>query len=135
MNKPERGTALSVFAVLFCILAVSNLLKPFQLGGEQTGFVFLGYRLDAIGSAILGPAFGLFLVAYAYGIWTMRRWAVPLAHFYAAWVILNLILFSFVTESPSTPGAVAFGIVYSIVAIGVSGGAAWILTRRKNELQ
>lgn len=134
MNKPERGTALTVFAILFCVLAVSNLLKPLQLGGDQTGFVFLGYRLDAFGSAILGPAFGVFLAAYAYGIWTMRRWAVPLAHFYATYVVLNLILFSFLTESPSTPGKVAFGIVYSIVAIGVSGGAAVILTRRKNEL-
>jgi hypothetical protein len=134
MNKPERGTALTVFAVLFAILSVSNLLKPFQLGGDQTGFVFLGYRLDAFGSAILGPLFGLFLIAYAYGIWTMRRWVLPLAHFYATWVVLNLILFSFVTESPSTPGKIAFGIVYSIVAIGVSAGAAVILTRRKNEL-
>lgn len=134
MNKPERGTALTVFAVLFAILSVSNLLKPFQLGGDQTGFVFLGYRLDAFGSAILGPLFGLFLITYAYGIWNLRRWAVPLSHFYATWVVLNLILFSFVTESPSTPGKVAFGIVYSIVAIGVSGGAALILTRRKNEL-
>lgn len=134
MNSSERGTTLSVFAVLFSIVAVSNLLKPFQILGPQTGFVFLGYRLDPIGSAVLGPAFGIFLLAYAYGIWSMRRWVLPLAHFYATWVVLNLILFNIVTEAPPTTLHLVGGIVYAVVAIGVSVGSAVILTRRKNEL-
>ncbi len=134
MNPPERGTTLSVFAVLFSILAISNLLKPFQILGPQTGFVFLGYRLDPIGSAVLGPAFGIFLLAYAYGVWTMRRWVLPLAHFYATWVVLNVVLFSFVTEAPPTTMRLVFGVVYAVVAIGVSVSSAVMLTRRKSEL-
>lgn len=134
MSAPERGKTLSVFAVLFSILAISNLLKPFQILGPQTGFVFLGYRLDPIGSAVLGPAFGIFLLLYAYGIWTMRRWVLPLAHFYATWVVLNLVLFNLVTEAPRTTLHLVGGIVYAIVAIGVSVGSAVVLTRRKNEL-
>ena len=134
MEKPERGTALTVCAVLFSLVAISNVLKPFQLAGAQTGFVFFGFRLDPIGSAVLGPAFGVFLFSYAYGIWGMHRWVLPLAHFYATYVVLNLILFSFFTPQPGTAASIAFGIVYSVVAIGVSVGAAVMLTRRKNEL-
>ena len=134
MEKPERGTALTVCAVLFSLVAISNVLKPFQILGAQTGFVFFGFRLDPIGSAVLGPAFGVFLFLYAYGIWNMRRWVLPLAHFYATYVVLNLILFTFFTEQPGTAASIAFGIVYSVVAIGVAVGSAVMLTRRKNEL-
>ena len=35
MAQTERGTTLTIFAVLFAILAVSNLLKPLQIGGED----------------------------------------------------------------------------------------------------
>jgi len=43
-----RGRMLTVFAVLFALLAVSNFLKPFQIGGERTGFVFLGRSVPAM---------------------------------------------------------------------------------------
>ena len=38
MPKTPRGRALTVFAILFGLLAISDLLKPFQFGGQQTGF-------------------------------------------------------------------------------------------------
>ena len=135
MPQAERGSALTTFAVLFGLLAVSNLLKPFQFGGEQTGFVFLGSRLSGTANAIAGPLFGVFLAVYAYAIWTMRRFAVPMAHAYATYVILNLILFSFRNTTPDTVGYKIFGIVYSAIAIGVSLGAAVMLTKRKTELR
>lgn len=135
MASSERGNALTAFALGFGLLAISNLLKPLQLGGDQTGFVLFGTRLDAAGSAVAGPIFGLFLFAYAVGIWKMRRFALPLSYIYVAYVVLNLILFSIITPTPQTFGYIVFGIVYSFVAIGVSGGAALLLTQRKDELR
>lgn len=131
---PQRGRALTIFAILFGILAVSNLLKPFQFGGERTGFVFFGSRLSGTANTIIGPLFGIFLAVYAYGIWNMRRFALPMAHAYATYVILNLILFTFRNPTPETAGEQIFGLVYSAIAIGISVGAAVLITTRKAEL-
>ena len=133
MANRERGTALTVFAILFGILAISNLLKPLHLGGADTAFVFLGQRTSGLANTLLGPLFGIFLAVYAYGIWNMKRFALPMAHAYATYVILNLVLWSLRTPSEqSLP--VAFGIAYAVVAIGVSLTAAVMLTQRKAEL-
>ena len=133
MSEAKRGTALTVFAVLFGLLAVSNLLKPLQLT-SSAGFVFFGRRLDGAANMIVGPLFGVLLAVYAYGIWNMRRFAMPIAHAYATYVILNLILFTFqVPEGYTLP--VAFMAVYAVVAIGVSLGSAILLTQRKAELR
>jgi hypothetical protein len=135
MTEPgERGRALTIFAILFGILAISNLLKPLQLD-ENTGFVFFGNRLSGTANAIAGPLFGIFLAVYAYGIWTMRRWALPMGHAYATYVILNLFLWTFNDPNPKTAGYIVFGIVYAVIAIGVSLGAAIQLTKRKAELR
>jgi hypothetical protein len=136
MPASSRGPWLTTVAVLFAVLAVSNLLKPFQLGGDQTGFVFFGKRLAGTPNAIIGPLFGAYLAAYAAGIWGMRRFALPLARIYAAYVVLNLILFNFRTPPP--PGAGAgwqlFGLVYAVIAIGVSVGTARVLATRERDL-
>jgi len=133
MSEAKRGTALTVFAVLFGLLAVSNLLKPLQLT-SSAGFVFFGRRLDGAANMILGPLFGVLLAVYAYGIWNMRRFAMPIAHAYATYVILNLILFTFqVPEGYTLP--VAFMAVYAVIAIGVSLASAILLTQRKAELR
>lgn len=134
MPQAARGRALTVFAILFGLLAVSNLLKPFRFGGEQTGFVFFGSRLSGLANTIVGPLFGTFLAVYAYGIWAMKRFALPMGHAYATYVILNLILFNFRNTVPDTAGYQIFGIVYAAIAIGVSLGAAVLLTKRKAEL-
>jgi len=132
-EQAKRGTALTVFAILFGLLAVSNLSKPLQLT-SSAGFVFLGRRLGGIGNMILGPLFGVLLAVYAYGIWNMRRFALPIAHAYATYVILNLILFTFqIPEGDNLPKA--FMAVYAVVAIGISVASAVLLTQRKAELR
>ena len=68
----SRGAALTIFALLFALLAISNFLKPFS-HDPGVGFVFMGVRLHGTGNAIMGPLFGFLLAIYAYGIWTMRR--------------------------------------------------------------
>jgi hypothetical protein len=133
MSQATRGRALTIFAILFGLLAISNLLKPLQIGA-QTGFVLFGSRLSGTANLIAGPLFGIFLAIYAYGIWTMRRFAMPMSHAYALYVILNLIFFTFRTPTPDTVEYKIFGAVYAAIAIGVSLSAAVILTRRKAEL-
>jgi hypothetical protein len=134
MIETNRIPMFIVFAVLFTLLAVSNLLKPFQIGGEQTGFVLFGQRLSGTANTIAGPLFGLYLLIYAYGIWKKKRFAIPMSHAYALYVVLNLLLFMGKNTSPPGVRYVIFGIVYSAVAVGVSVGAAYFLTSRKAEL-
>jgi hypothetical protein len=134
MAKGERGTWLTVCAVGFAIMAVSNFAKPL-IADERTGFVFFGERLTGMPNAILGPLFGVFLAVYAVGIWRMKRWALPMAWLYAGYVLVNLLLFRFRTpQDPGhSPGPI-FGIIYLIVAIGTSAGAAFALRARADEL-
>ena len=132
-DSSKRGQALTVIAILFVLLALSNFSKPLQMSGDQ-GFVFFGQRLTGFWNAVLGPLFGVFLLVYAYGIWNMKRFAMPMSHAYATYVILNLIIFSMSNPSPATTGETIFVTVYAIVAIGVSVASAVILTKRKSEL-
>ena len=133
MARASRGTALTVFALLFGLLAVSNLMKPLQIG-SQTGFVLFGKRLSGLPNLIFGPLFGLYLAAYATGIWGLRRRALPMGMLYASYVVLNLVLFTVRMPQESGAGPLIFGLVYTTVAIGVSWGAAWLLWRRRHEL-
>ena len=137
MASATRGPALTTAAVLFGILAVSNLLKPFQLGGEQTGFVFLGERLSGTANTILGPLFGLYLAVYAAGIWRLRPWALPVGCAYAAYVLVNLLLFNVRMPPPPDAGAgwKIFGLTYATVALGVSLGTCWLLAVRRGDLR
>ncbi len=129
MASAHRGPLLTTFAVLFSVLAISNLLKPLQLEGPTTGFVFLGERMSGFWNAVLGPLFGLYLAAYAYGIFRMRRFALPMAWAYAAYVLANLIAWNVRQENPFEIG-LALGIMYFVVAVGVSAGAALALRQR-----
>ncbi len=129
--RPQRGRALTICAVLFVLLALSNLLKPFRFGGNDIGFVFLGQRLSGTANAIVGPLFGIYLLVYAVRIWRMKRAALVMGYVYAAYVILNLILFNLRNPVPPGIGYVVFGIVYAVIAIGVSGGAVYLLRQRQ----
>jgi hypothetical protein len=129
----RRGPVLTTFAVLFTILALSNFLKPFHLD-PNAGFVFLGVKTRGIANAILGPAFGVLLAVYAIGIWRMRRWALWIAYPYAAYVIVNLLLYTMRNTGSSGQPSPAFMIAYIVLAIGVSAASAILLSRRRHEL-
>lgn len=100
MAQGRRGWFLSVVAVLYALLAISNFLKP-VMANAHTGFVFFGHRLSGLPNDILGPLFGIFLLALAILIWRMLRLAVPVAWAYAAYVAANGILFSIVERARS----------------------------------
>jgi hypothetical protein len=135
MVPSKRNGTLTVFAVLFGLLAISNFLKPFRLTSD-TGLVFFGYRLSGTANTVLGPLFGVFLAVYAFGIWSMRRYALPMAYAYAAYVPLNLLLFNLWGPKPAEAGVgyAIFGLVYAVIAIGVSWGAVVALRRRATAL-
>ncbi len=136
MNNPDRGSRLTVLALLFGLLAVSDLAKPLEAslgGGLRPGFVLFGHRLSGTANAVVGPLFGLYLLVYAAGIWRVRRWALPMGVVYAAYVIVHLILFTLRDPEPMREG-VLFGAIYALVAIGVSWGAVWLLSQQRDVL-
>jgi len=109
------------FAVLFALLAVSNLIKPLELQPEH-GFVLLGRRLRGTPDLLVAPMFGAYLGAYAWGLWKGRTWALPMGILYAGWVPLNLYLFT--VRSPEELGKNSlFGVSYMVIAVGISMGA------------
>ncbi len=132
MERKSRGTLLTVFAICLGLMAVSNFLKPLKLG-SHAGFVFFGLKLSGIANTVVAPIFGLMLAALAYGIWTMRRFALPLACLYAGYVILNVLLFTLRTYGISNMPLL--WILFVLVAVGVSSGTPIVLTQRKAELQ
>jgi len=132
MAEKSRGTALTIFALLFVLLAISNFLKPFS-HDPGVGLVFLGVRLKGQGNAIMGPLFGLLLLIYAYGIWSMRRFALPVAYIFTAWVIINGFLFSIKNKNEPHPSPLV-AIATIAIGVGVPLATAIILTRRQADL-
>jgi hypothetical protein len=123
---------LKMCGILFCLLAVSNFLKPFEFDAHQ-GFVFFGQRQRGLSNLLLAPLAGLFLAVYGSGVLRLKAYALPLSRIYAAYVIANLVLFT-IRMSDEALARPIFGIVYAIVAIGVSSGCAWVLARNRSLL-
>jgi hypothetical protein len=134
MGDSKRGALLTTIAILFAILASTDILKPLKLEGPTTGLVFFGIRQTGMANTILGPLMGLILLFYAAGIWRLRRYAMMLGWLYAAYVIVNLLLYTQRNPPPRNSGEQVFGIVYMVLAIGITVGTAVALTRRRAEL-
>ena len=134
MANSRRSGALTILAILFAILAVTDILKPLHLEGATTGLVFFGKRLSGTPDAILGPILGFILLIYAAGIWRMRRYALYLGYAYAIYVTVNLVLFSVRNPPPASRGEMIFGLAYIVFALAFSWGTAVLLSRHKSEL-
>jgi hypothetical protein len=132
---PTRGKFLSTFAVLLALLALSNFTKAFQNMSDPTkGLVVFGVRFETVWpNAILGPVFGVILAAYAYGIWKMRRWVLPLAIAYALYVPVNLVVFWFLHGAMPHPPVVGL-LLYLAVAFTGSIGIAIYLAYHHDQL-
>jgi len=135
MADSRRGGRLTTLAILFAILALTDILKPLHLEGPTTGLVFFGKRLSGTPDAILGPMLGIILLTYAAGIWRMRRYAMYLGYAYAIYVTINLVLFSARNPPPASQSEMIFDIVYIILALAFSWGAAMLLNRHKVDLR
>jgi hypothetical protein len=130
-DETHRGPILTTFAVLLYTPRPLKHLEASERG--RAGFVFFGTKTAGMADAILGPAFGIFLLIYALGIWRQKRWALPMAWVYAAYVPINLTLFTI--KTPQRWQSPAFGLAYVAVALGVSWGSAILLTRRRARLR
>ncbi len=130
MEEKSRGATLTIFAVLFALLAISNFLKPFHLEPNE-GFVFLGTKLTGAANAVMGPLFGIILLVYAYGIWAMRKFALQVAYIFLLWVLLNMILFTVKNQSTQP---LAANLAAAIVGIGVPLASAIVLRQRRADL-
>ena len=130
MAGKSRGVTLTIFAVLFALLAISDFLKPFHLELNE-GFVFLGTKLTGAANAVMGPLFGIILLVYSYGIWAMRKFALQVAYIFLLWVLLNMTLFAVKNQSTQ---ALAANLVAAIVGIGVPLASAIVLHRRRADL-
>lgn len=125
--------ALRSFALLFALMALSNLLKPFAYT-DTVGFVFLGQRLAGTPNLIAALLFSSFLASYAWSIWNERKIAVTMGIAYAGYVLLNLTLWNF-RQPAGTDTPMWFAVPYLISAIGVSSGAAFLLRRHGDRFQ
>ncbi len=134
MADSRRGGALTILAILFAILAMSDILKPFHLEGAATGLVFFGKRLSGTPDAILAPILGIILLSYAAGIWRMRRYAMYLGYAYAIYVTVNLVLFFLRNPPLASHGEAILGLIYIVFALVFSWGTPILLSRRKAEL-
>ena len=134
MGESKRGALLTTIAILFAVLAITDILKPLHLEGPTTGLVFFGIRQSGTANLILGPLMGLILLFYAAGIWRMRRYANVLGWLYAAYVIVNLVRYAQLNPPAKNSGELIFGIVYMVLAIAITVGTAITLTRRRSEL-
>ena len=126
--------ALTIFAILFGLLALSNFLKPLQFGGEQTGSFSSARLSGGIANTIIGPLFGIFLAVYTYGIWTMRRFALAMGHAYADLRGPQPDALPHRTIRTRARAKCSAASYSTAIAIGVSLGAAMVLTHRKAEL-
>jgi hypothetical protein len=136
MPTKSRGVALTILALLLALMAISNFGKPFS-HNPGVGFVFFGTRLSGLPNMVISPIFGIMLAVYVFGILAMRKFALPLGIFYAAYVIINMPLFILKYHGTAVmrEHSWAYLVPYPFVAIGVSSGAAWLLYRRQADLR
>src|SRR5216684_8253040 len=132
MADKKRGAGLTILAILFVVIAISNFLKP--LSGGRGHFVFLGVKQSGLSNAILGPLFGLMQLAIAAGIWRMKRYTVGLAYAYTGYVVLNTFLFNLRNPQPHDVKSIFFWILYIAIGVGVPLATAMIMSRRRAEL-
>jgi len=131
--EPPYRNALRAFALLFGLMALSNILKQFVYT-DTTGFVLLGQRLSGAANVYASLGFAAFLALYASSIWMEKRRALVLGAGYAVYVLANLTLWNF-RKPDGADAPMLFAIPYLIIAIGVSCGAATMLYRVKERLE
>lgn len=135
-SRAQRGWFLTVMAALFAVLALSDITKALQFNNDPKalGIVIFGVRFESFSSnLILGPIIGVVLAAYAYGLWTLRRWVLPLSAVYAFYVPVNLVLFWYRQTGPDIP-PLAFILMYLAISLGGSIGTALYLAYHRDRV-
>jgi hypothetical protein len=123
---------LRICGILFCLLAVSNCTKFIEASPHQ-GFMLFGMRQHGLPNLVWGWVFGIYLAIYGVGVLRRRAYALPMGIAYAIYVVLNLILFTIRMPEEAWARPI-FGLVYIIVAVGVSSGPVVLLRRNRAAL-
>ena len=134
-SRESRGTFLTVMAVLFVVLAISDFTKALQYANNPAvgGLVVFGHKFEGVAiNLVVGPLFGMVLLIYAYGIWKMRAWVLPLSLVYAFYVPYNLVLFWF--THTTGPRSIGFIVFYLAIALTGSVGTALYLAYHRERL-
>ena len=121
--------------VLFVVLALSDFTKALQFAQDPTvgGLVVFGHKFHGIAhNLILGPLFGIVFLIFAYGLWNLRAWTLPLAIVYAFYVPYNLVLFWY-QQAPG-PRPIPFIVIYLAIALVGSVGTAIYLAYNRERL-
>ena len=136
MSNKSPGPALTILAMLLALMVLSNFGKTFS-HHHGVGFVLFGTRLTGTANMIVSPIVAIILAVYVYGILAMRKFALPLGIFYAAYVIINMPLFILTYRGTAVmqEHSWSYLVPYPFVAIGVSSGAALLLYRRRADLR
>jgi len=132
----SRGWFLTVMAVLFVLLAISDFAKPIQFGppNPEAGIVEFGHKFHGImPNLILGVMFGILFLVYAYGLWNMRAWVLPIAIAYAFYVPYNVALFN--TNHEEAAYSLVFTVVWLAIALTGSVGTAIYLAYNRQRLR
>lgn len=133
-TRRERGAFLTTMAVLFGVLALSNFTKVLQhlRDPSHLGIVIFGVRFESVAAnMVFGPLMGLVVGAYAYGLWTLRRWVVPLSIFYAFYVPTNLVLFWYFQTGSDAPPVVGILAYLAVAFTGSIGTALYVAYHRE----
>ncbi len=128
MPDKSRGAALTIFAVFLALVAMTDFIKPLHLFAND-GFVFLGTKLTGTANAVMSTLAGIVILICVYGIWTMRKFSLPIVYVFLLSVILNMVLYT-MKNHDSRP--LPIGNV--LVGIGVPLALAIILRRRRGDL-
>ena len=132
---PSPAPALTILALLFVVLAVQSILLPFETA-PTAGFMLFGFRTDGLLEAIVARVHAALMLGLAYGIWRLKRYALYFLLVYTPYILLNHILFTLRYEWP-TPGGLSvpqFMAISVLIGVGVPGGPAYLLSRRRPEL-
>ncbi|HKN11912.1 MAG TPA: hypothetical protein VJX68_01835 [Candidatus Binatus sp.] len=133
--RAPRGWFLTVMTVLFLLLALSDFTKAFQFANNPAigGLVVLGHKFHGVAhNLVLGPIFGIVLLIYAFGIWNMRAWVLPLSIVYAFYVPVNMVMFWSLHQLP--PPTVGFIVMYLFLSLTGSVGTAIYLAYHRERL-
>ena len=136
MTVAARGWFLTTMAVLFIVLAFSDFTKAIQYRNNPAvgGLVVFGHKFEGIGAnAIAGPLFGLILLAYAFGIWRLRRWMIPLSIVYAFYVPVNMVMFWSLHQL--TLPTTKFIVMYLAISLTGSVGTALYIAYHKEKFR
>lgn len=115
-----------IVAVLIALRATTNFMKAVR---PEAGFVVLGSLKHGFTNSVIGPIFGVLMLVYAFGLWSARSWARPMAIAYAIWATLNVVLFPFVEGIPARFWQPLY-LLFALPGIAVPWLAVWLLGRR-----